>query len=176
MPLIQHVDSELVIVDQPHRGLGRLLLWTGGSEAICLFLVLWLVWSLSRKVPPTAGRSMAFTLFVVLGAATAIPLILAGWAMKTGQTRATFSRRSGSLSIERRWFGTRRDLTEFPISAVKSARVVTGRGSWRLDAVLESGTAVELTNNTDQRSDFAAAQAINEFLSTAPAEPAHPLP
>jgi hypothetical protein len=110
---------------------------------------------------PVRGAGKSAALLVLLFAS---PFLLVSIFVLTSDIRIVLSRDRGQMVLEQRRFGFR-SRSNIPLSDIAYAKVETGDQQARaLVIVLQSGTVISLTDQTDRRGHYAAANAINDFL------------
>lgn len=145
MRVVQSTPTRLVIVDPPY--------YLGGGILMLIGIILGAV-LLNLKVQNSTRIAVIVTL----------PIFIAGLGALTSQTVMTFSRETGTVSIQRRWFGFSRSKIEVPLDSVRYATVQTQRGSRRFAIVLTSGRVLAPGSATTQGGEYDVTNAINDFL------------
>lgn len=143
--VLEATSSKLVILDPPNYLLGGILVGAGVALAI------WLL----------RGHSNARLLLIVL-----VPIFISGISALTSKTELEFSRDAGTLAIRSLRFGFYHGERLLPLASLRYATVEASRGARRLTLVMTSGSVLYPTGASAREGDYAAANAINDFIGT----------
>jgi len=149
MHVVESTPTRLVILDPPY--------YLGGGILVLIGIILGAV-LLNLRIQNSTRVAMIVT----------IPIFVAGIGALTSQTTMTFSRETGTASIQRHWFGIPRNKIEVPLDSVRYATVQTQRGSRRFAIVLSSGRVLAPGSATTQGGEYDVTNAINDFLKGSP--------
>lgn len=151
--VVENSRARLIVWNPPYYSLGAAFVVLG----LVTFVVLLLV---GRSQP--ARRSLRLGPLVLMTG----PFVAVGFGLLTSQTVVTFSRDADEVSVQDRFFGVSSGTVKVPLGDVRFATVETSRGSRKLVLVCQSGRAIGIGVFSSQGGQYAAANAINDFLGT----------
>jgi hypothetical protein len=88
-----------------------------------------------------------------------------------GRGQALFDKNQGRVSFDRTGFLFRSQHLSFPLDQVRYASVETMQGSYRFVVVFKGGGREAVTSGSGASGQYAAADAVNEFLGVFPERP-----
>jgi hypothetical protein len=151
--VLERTPLKLIVASPPYYSAGTSFILLSLLTAVFLIYV-------GRKKPNQGERPLWPTLLLIG------PFFAVGAGLLTSRTLATLSRDTGELTVERRFFGVPLNDVKVPLEDLRYATVEAGRGSRRLVLICQSGRVVSIGAFTDRGGQYAAANAINDFLGS----------